>query len=141
MGRSERIRLVIYGRPVSQKNTRQLVTHHGRPMSLPNTGVREWHKSAAQQLAIQARVMPDLPLDADGSGHAELPVEILICQGSGQHLDADNAAAAPLDALKKAGIVSSDYWCNPLHITRMRDDTDPRVEITIGMPIKTRRTR
>jgi Holliday junction resolvase RusA-like endonuclease len=121
------VHLTIRGLPVSQKNSRSIGWAGGHPRSFSSSGVKSWHREAAIQLMLQWRHLP--PLDLDGRQHREVRARVLIYQGERQRLDVDNAAAAPLDALKRAGVITNDYWINPLTVERHRDEERPRVEI------------
>jgi len=98
-------------------------------MSVAPPEVKQWHRAALLQLKAQAA-----QLGASGLGDEKhlLGTTVIAYLGKGQHLDADNIAAAPLDALQKAGIILNDYWCCPLHIYRERDPVRPRVDIGLA---------
>jgi len=126
------VTFTISGLPVSQKNGRTLTARGGRLRSFASPEVRAWHNDAAVELALQRNLCGlSSPLDLIGKRHRELRCALVVYQGARQHLDTDNAAAAPLDALKRAGIVSNDYWINPLSITRRVDERKPRVEVSL----------
>jgi len=126
------LRFVVHGRAVSQKNRRDIVrikTANGEKwLSVAEPEVKAWQKAAFFQLVLQANARKAKGL---GDKDHELVTTITAYLGEGQHLDADNIAAAPLDALQRAGIVSNDYWCAPLHVYRERDPHDPRIEIRL----------
>lgn len=127
------LRFVVHGAPVSQKNSREIVhvkLPSGKviPKVVANKQVKAWHESARLQLKFQGSRQDAAEL---GGEDRELITTIVAYLGSGQHIDPDNIAAAPLDALQRAGIVTNDYWCAPLHVFRERDTRDPRIEITL----------
>ena len=66
-------------------------------------------------------------------GGIELSVDVISYLGKRQRTDVDNLAAGPLDSLEKAGIIANDYWIKKLTCERLKDDANPRVEITIQL--------
>lgn len=127
----EPILFVVRGSPVSQKNAKKIGRRGkgGVPFVLSDPKVRSWRKHAALSLHADRLAMKiDEPMGGNGR---ELAVNVAYYLGKGQRIDCDNAAGAPLDALQDAGVITSDYWVNPLRVERMRDEKDPRVEIYI----------
>ena len=118
---------VIIGKPVSQKNSKTIVTKGKFPRMITNKNVRDWKNSAIIQLKEQmertgAAVIPK---------GVELEVRIVSYMAKGQAIDADNLAAGPLDAMEKAGIYLNDYWVRCVISDRRKDVNFPRVEIQI----------
>lgn len=127
------LQFMIHGKPVTQKNSRNIVRVKSKDgerwMSVAPPEVKAWHRGAYLQLKAQAN---QLGVEGLGDEKHALGTTIIAYLGKGQHLDADNIAAAPLDALQKAGIITNDYWCCPLHIYRERDTANPRIGIWLA---------
>lgn len=118
------MRLIIEGVPKSQKNNKRILKNQltGKRFIGSSTASLNWRDSAIIQLRRQWR---DKPLV--GNIHAHL----LICQGPGQSIDADNAVTSALDAMEKAGVVKNDYQFDRGSWERIRDRDRPRIEITL----------
>ena len=113
---------IVEGKPVTQKNNKQLVKIGGRLVPISNKQVRAWRKSAAEQLAVQWR---------KGPIEGDLVVALSCYLSNRQRPDVDNLAAAPLDALQEVGVIVNDSQVVDLRVTKSRDNENPRVEIFI----------
>lgn len=118
-------RFTIFGKPVSQKNSKEMAQNRktGAWFPVSNSGVKSWHKSALKQLDHEWRRRPALT--------GKMEIEIRSFVGERQRGDVDNLACAPMDALQKAGVILSDYQIERLVSERLRDRENPRVEITL----------
>ena len=121
------VKLVILGKPVSQKNDKRIVRSGNRTFIASSKKVLTWKSDAVRQLEEQwaGRQCID--------GGIELSVDVISYLGKRQRTDVDNLAAGPLDSLEKAGIIANDYWIKKLLCERLKDDSNPRVEITIRL--------
>jgi Holliday junction resolvase RusA-like endonuclease len=124
------MRFTIHGRPVSQKNAKQIMRNgNGRPFIGSDRKVKAWHKAAAIQLREQIEAMGGVRTIL-----ASEPTRVCVdvYQGARQSIDLDNAVQAPLDALQAAGVFANDYCVTRLECTRIDTERgEPRVEIFI----------
>ncbi len=120
-------KFTILGKPVSQKNSKRVGIAKGRAYMYTPSNVKVWHSSALQQLGVQL-LENDYPPIPD---KAEMEVKIISYLDKGQAVDVDNLAAAPMDAMQKAGIYKNDYWVRCVISSRKKDWKNPRVEIEI----------
>lgn len=96
-----KIEFIIYGRPASKKNSKQLIHVHGRPMFIPSKAYQEFEKDALKQLLV-VRGIVKKPI--------AYPITMSVTLMQKGHLtqDYDNALGAIGDVLQKAGIISDD---------------------------------
>ena len=127
-------KFTIFGKPVSQKNAKRVgVAKGGRAYMYTPANIKEWHKMAVHQLGVQllgnaeSKLYPTPAIPEK----AELEVRITSYLAKGQAVDVDNLAAAPLDAMEKAGVYKNDYWVRCIISSRKKDWINPRVEIEI----------
>jgi Holliday junction resolvase RusA-like endonuclease len=118
-----RYHLVIKGKPITQKNNLRCACIKGKPRMFPGKVSKDYHKMAIPQL--QEQWGDSKPLDS------ELKIEIFSYCTTRQKPDVDNLAAAPLDCLEKAGVVTNDRLFYEANIKRRWDNDDPRVELWI----------
>lgn len=112
---------------MSQKNSKEIARGRGgKPFIKSNPGVLAWRRAALPIIKTLWR-KSGLTIPAG----VDVECEVVAYQAKGQRIDIDNIPAAPLDALKEAGVISNDYWIQPLTIRRGRDVRDPRVVITL----------
>lgn len=118
------LHLTIEGVPVSQKNNKRILRNRrtGKRFIGSSTKVLSWKADAIRQLKRQWRG-PKLI----GVVH----VHLLIFQGKGQSIDADNAMSSAFDAMEKAGVVRNDYQFATGSWERCRDWGRPRIEIQL----------
>jgi len=121
------LRFTIYGKPISQKNSKRVGMAKGRAYMYTPPEVKAWHKSALLQLQEQLASNSYPEIDSK----VELEVIIISYLAKGQSIDVDNLASAPMDAMQKAGIYKNDYWVRCLISSRKKDWVKPRVEIEI----------
>lgn len=121
------LKFTILGKPVSQKNSKRVGVAKGRPYMYTPPSIKAWHNSAVHQLGVQVleNDYPTIP------HKEEMEVRIISYLDKGQAIDVDNLAAAPLDAMQKAGIYKNDYWVRCVISSRKKDWINPRVEIEI----------
>ncbi|MAH48922.1 hypothetical protein CMI37_24050, partial [Candidatus Pacearchaeota archaeon] len=74
---------------------------------------------------------PDAQLVPAIAHKTEMQIKITSYLDKGQAIDVDNLAAAPLDAMEKAGVYKNDYWVRCIISSRKKDWVNPRVEIEI----------
>jgi len=129
-------KFTILGKPVSQKNAKRVgVAKGGRAYMYTPVNIKAWHKSAVHQIGVQlleikaslehAKDYPIIP------HKEEMEIRIVSYLDKGQAIDVDNLAAAPLDAMEKAGVYKNDYWVRCIISSRKKDWVNPRVEIEI----------
>ena len=121
----------IIGKPVSQKNAKRVGVSRGRAYMYTPKDIKRWHESAERQLRAQVIEQEDAGKYYDIPEKTELEVKIISYLDKGQAIDVDNLAAAPLDAMQKAGIYNNDYWVRCVISARKKDWINPRVEIKI----------
>ena len=127
-------KFTILGKPVSQKNAKRVgVAKGGRAYMYTPVSVKAWHKSAVHQLGVQLLESqnPDAQLVPAIAHKTEMQIKITSYLDKGQAIDVDNLAAAPLDAMEKAGVYKNDYWVRCIISSRKKDWINPRVEIEI----------
>ena len=127
-------KFTILGKPVSQKNAKRVgVAKGGRAYMYTPVSVKAWHKSAVHQLGVQLLESqnPDAQLVPAIAHKTEMQIKITSYLDKGQAIDVDNLAAAPLDAMEKAGVYKNDYWVRCIISSRKKDWVNPRVEIEI----------
>lgn len=122
------MRLVIHGNPVSQKNSKNIVTNHrtGRPIIISSKNVQSWHKNAKVELLeqINGRSVENYPVS----------VSMILYYNNKRARDLDNSSTSVLDALVKSGILVDDNYnyINRLVVEYGGVDRDnPRTEIQI----------
>jgi len=127
-------KFTILGKPVSQKNSKRVgVAKGGRAYMYTPANIKAWHKDAVQQLGVQllanteSKLDPVMPIP----DKTEMEIKIISYLAKGQAVDVDNLAAAPLDAMEKAGVYKNDYWVRCIISSRKKDWENPRVEIEI----------
>ncbi len=101
---TEAILFSITGRVPSKKNSKQLVSAHGRPLLIPSKAYLEWEEDACWQLKSQmAGTIITLPLKS---------CSILLTFTFPDHRIADltNKAESVMDALVKMRIIEDDNW-------------------------------
>tara|TARA_R100001480_G_scaffold104823_1_gene107418 strand:- start:1805 stop:2224 length:420 start_codon:yes stop_codon:yes gene_type:complete len=126
-------KFTILGKPISQKNSKRVGLTKGRGYMYTPANVKAWHKSAVHQLEVQllesqdpdAQLVPAIP------DKTEMEIRITSYLDKGQAIDVDNLAAAPLDAMQRAGVYKNDYWARCVISSRKKDWGNPRVEIEI----------
>ncbi len=118
------IKLVIKGKPVSWKNSRNAIKlPNGRPTLVPSRAATKWMKQAVLQLQFQWGPSPALnvPLNAQ-----------IVSYYWGGEPDASNLYLGPEDALQKAGVIADDRLIQSHDGSRkFKDNNNPRVEITL----------
>ena len=127
-------KFTILGKPVSQKNAKRVgVAKGGRAYMYTPVSVKAWHTSAVHQLGVQLLESqnPDAQLVPAIAHKTEMQIKITSYLDKGQAIDVDNLAAAPLDAMEKAGVYKNDYWVRCIISSRKKDWINPRVEIEI----------
>ena len=118
-------RIVIKGKPVSQKNGKRILQRRdGRPFIASSTGALSWKAAAVAQIKDQYRGNP-----LEGA----LRLDAIVYQGERQRIDLDNALAGVFDALQAGGVVRNDYQIEELSAMRARDNDNPRVVVVIDL--------
>jgi len=120
-------KFTIIGKPISQKNSKRVGLAKGRAYMYTPANVKKWHKSAVSQLGVQLTENDYPPIPHK----TEMEVKIISYLDKGQAIDVDNLAAAPMDAMQKAGVYTNDYWARCIISSRKKDWVNPRVEIEI----------
>jgi Holliday junction resolvase RusA-like endonuclease len=133
------VQLMIRGRPVSWKNSPQMIEGRGgRPIPVKSKAQRRWLKAALVQLADQWRNEPKIPKDA------RLNAAIVSYLATKGMIDSDNLYGAPHDAMQAAEVLEDDVSIQTHDGSdRLYDKDDPRVEITLSLydPSDGRRAR
>ena len=120
--------VIIYGQCPSQKNGKQIFTNKstGKPFISSSNIVKEWQKSAAEQLAVGFR----------GCADGKVTVAYTFYVKDRRRRDLDNMIATVNDALVKAGLLKDDSWqCLAIGAADAElDIKNPRVELWIDEP-------
>lgn len=114
--------IVILGRPISKKNSKQIRVYGGRKMVVSSDAHEKWLGLALVQV-IPRR--PEQPL----SGPLEVDVAI-DCKGR-LDLDVDNGLTSVLDLLVTANVIEDDALIRTARVTKRPGHSDWRVAVTV----------
>ena len=116
---------VIYGRPVSKKNSHR--PRRGKSgWFVGNSRVYlRWARDAEVQLATQRVGQSPIPPDV------HLHADVVVYLAKRQRMDGDNALGAPFDALQAGGVITNDNQIKSHSYTERRDWDNPRIEIAL----------
>lgn len=92
---------VIYGRPASKKNSKQLIHAKGRVMFIPSKAYTSFERDALYQLLMVKKLIPE-PI------RTPVHMDVLIWQKGRLWQDYDNVLNSIGDVLQKAGIIAND---------------------------------
>ena len=134
-------RLVIAGRPIVLKNSKQIITLPGRrPLLMPSSAAKQYMRDAAAQLRVQWASLFRSPIPLD----VHLNAAIVSYLPTRSRTDASNLYEAPQDAMKAckptckpkcaqhAGVIVDDYQVRTHNGSdRRHDPARPRVEIVL----------
>ena len=125
------MKFVIYGNPVTKKNSQRLIVRNGRPYIIPSKNYLAYEQMALRQ--IMAYGIKDFP-EFDFPIGVPVNVCCVYYMQTRRRVDVVNLLEGSLDILVKAGVLEDDN-CN---IASMYDGSvvhydkkDPRVEIEI----------
>ena len=121
---------IIYGRPITKKNSQRIVTVGGHPKIIPSRQYREYEEKALWQLRVSKRVLQELQTPIVGP----VNVACVYYMPTRHKVDLLNLMEATMDILVRAGILEDDNsrvvashdGCAVLY-----DKQQPRVEISI----------
>jgi Holliday junction resolvase RusA-like endonuclease len=117
------MKLIIYGNPVTKKNSQQIIMAGKRPCIIQSKAYRQYEKAAKEQFAL---LPPYKPI--------EWPIQVkcLYYLATARTPDLCNLMAATHDILEHCGIILNDEQIKSVDGSRiMGKDPDPRVEIEI----------
>jgi len=118
--------MVIYGQPVTKKNSPRIVRVGKRPVLLPSKPYLIWLRASLPQ--IQSAWRGQQPLDR--------PVHVSAVFYRARRVgDLNNYLAALADALEAARVVTDDKWIVSWDGSRLANasGTRPRVEVEIEL--------
>lgn len=118
------LKLVLKGRPITKKNSSQIVRAGNRHMVLPSPQYRAYEKECLLQIPNKHKQRIDFPVN----------VQCIYYMPTRHKCDLVNLLEATLDILVKAGVLEDDNCRIVASHNDCRVDHDkynPRVEITI----------
>ncbi len=121
------IKLIIYGRVPSKKNSRRLTARYGRVMSFPSKDYSDWHGDACRQMLRYRRILPTSPIETS-------IIRIVIFAPNRIKGDLTNKAESIMDLLVDNRIITDDNWFNVGEIVLTFggvDKKEPRAEVEI----------
>ena len=125
------IKFTITGNPCSSKNSiRSGITKQGRNYTYTKKDVKEYKKSALEQLKHGIIYSDKMNLDLPISDYIQVSFNF-YCKDNRKR-DLINLIQCPADLLQQAGIILNDYLIINLDGSSIDIDTEnPRTEITI----------
>ena len=125
MSETTKIKLTIYGNPVTKKNSQRMVYAKGRIIPLPSKAYIDYEKSAKEQLLGQiGEPMIDYPVN----------VACTFYMGSRRRVDIGNLISGIHDILVSANVLADDNRDIVAGVDSCRvmyDKQNPRCEVTI----------
>jgi Holliday junction resolvase RusA-like endonuclease len=118
------MKITLYGKPITKKNSMQIISCGGRPRLIQSKAYREYEKDCLKQIW---GIEPFSTIDV------KMQVECLYYLKDRRKTDLTNLLAASHDILQKAGIIEDDALIVSLDGSRIVgvDKDNPRVEIEI----------
>lgn len=133
------LRFVIHGKPAVQKN-RKVISPISKPCYACKMAPRRTLTDSKEQKAWWRLAIPQLEAQWGSrpaiARAARIKAMLVVYVGARQHPDIDGATSGPLDALQRAGILDNDYSIEELYSIRRRDDENPRIELTLWVPVR-----
>lgn len=93
------MQIVLYGKVVPKKNSKNVFYKNGRMFVLPSTRFVEWHKNAEQQIK---------QLDKIESFDSPCHVDIQFYHSDNRRRDSDNLVSSIFDLLVDTSVLSDD---------------------------------
>lgn len=90
------MKIVIHGRPISKKNSKQLIPVRGRTIMIPSTAYNKFRKEALKQIVVRTRIASPYVLSYRFEMKGKLDTDI------------DNMIAGINDILQETGIIDDD---------------------------------
>lgn len=119
------MKITIFGRPISKKNSKRIIKLKGRTMLIPSTQYRTFERDALRQLSELRRETFTTPVSV---------IYIFYMKGM-LNADGDNLEAGINDILEKAGILKNDSLIESWHGMKKRGCPEWKTEVVIS-PLK-----
>lgn len=116
------MKLIIFGSPVTKKNSQQIIMAGKRPCIIQSKAYRTYEKEVKKQLSLIAYKPISGPVS----------VKALYYLATARTPDLSNLIAATHDLLEGCGVIINDSQIKSVDGSRiMGKDPDPRVEVEI----------
>jgi len=118
------MKITLYGKPITKKNSMQIISCGGRPRLIQSKAYREYEKDCLKQIQVPFSDPIDTPMQ----------VTCLYYLKDRRKTDLTNLLASSHDILQKAEIIKDDALIVSLDGSRIVgvDRENPRVEIIIS---------
>ena len=128
-----RLRFVVTGNPVSQKNTKRAgVSKKGKLFTYSPARIAKYKADAYKELVGQRNQMAAVAPMLIFPITIHVVAEYRIYRSDHRLIDQGNATEAVWDALQAAGIVENDYLIIPRALGPIEyDKQNPRIEVTL----------
>jgi Holliday junction resolvase RusA-like endonuclease len=120
------MRITLYGKPITKKNSMQIISCGGRPRLIQSKAYRDYEKGCLEQMGFEGCYVKE-PINE------KIKVTCLYYLKDNRKTDLTNLLAATHDILQKAEIIEDDALIVNLDGSRIVgvDKDNPRVEIEI----------
>lgn len=117
------MKFIIFGQPITKKNSQQIIMAGKRPCIIQSKAFRTYEKMAKKQIAI---LRPSQPI------YIPVQVKCLYYLATARTPDLCNLMAATHDILEHCGVILNDELIKSVDGSRIiGKDPEPRVEIEI----------
>ena len=113
--------ITIYGRPISKKNSMQIIRVRGRNVIITSKGYRQFEKGALAQLK-----------EVKNRYHGKVNVDYTFYLKGKLDADLDNLVTSVTDVLQKSGIIDNDKNIISSTAIKYAGNNDWKTEIEIN---------
>ena len=114
------MKIVIYGRPISKKNSKQLIPCRGRMIMISSKAYHQFRKDALKQIVDHIQIAPPYSVKY----HFEMKGKFST--------DIDNMIAGINDILQEAGAITDDKYITNITATKISGCDEWLSEIIIN---------
>ncbi len=120
----DEVKMTLYGRPVTKKNSSRIIMTKGRPMLIPSKAYVSYEKDCLKQITGNWQLKIDYPIN----------LKVLYYMPTKHRVDLVNLLEATCDILSNAGVIEDDNSNIVISHDGSRvlyDKNNPRAEIYI----------
>lgn len=112
-------RQIIHGQPPSKSNAYRVITVRGHGSLAKTTATKKYEESFFMQCSLR---------NANIDKRFKLTMDVYF---SSDRPDIDNSCKVVLDCLQTINAIKNDRLCSDLHVRKLIDKENPRIEFTI----------